>query len=110
MGTINTYLTQADNLRFKLLAITGKNENKKEKIIEFLSSENWKLVDVGKELVNLTSDIESADEKIELELVSGIKEWFNTQPNDLILTNASILYHDLFLKMSPVGAFKYGSA
>lgn len=72
MATINSYLTQADNLRFKLLAVTGKNESKKEKIIKFLSSENWKQVDVGEALVNLSSDIESPDEKIELELVSGI--------------------------------------
>ena len=38
-----------------------------------------------------------------------IKEWFNSKPSNLILTNASILYHEMFLKISPVGAFKYNS-
>jgi len=110
MTTINNYLAQADNLRFKLLAITGKDPGKKEKIITFLISEKWTIVDVGKELAQLYETLEITDGKeVTLELVTQIKEWFNTQPNYLILTNASILYHDLFLKMSPVGAFKYNS-
>jgi len=48
-------------------------------------------------------------DKVEIELVARIKEWFNSKPNYLVLTNASILYHKIFLKMSPVGAFKYNS-
>ena len=109
MSTLTSYLTQADNLRFKLLAITGNDKNKKNKIVDFLVTEDWTFMDVGKELVNLHEDLETADEKVELELVTRIKEWFIAQPNNLIMTNASILYHDLFLKMSPVGAFKYNS-
>jgi hypothetical protein len=34
---LNTLLTQADSLRFKLLGIVGSNEVKKKKIIKFLS-------------------------------------------------------------------------
>ncbi|MBF0232779.1 MAG: hypothetical protein HQK65_07055 [Desulfamplus sp.] len=109
MATITNYLAQSDNLRFKLLAITGKDQNKKDKIIDYLVAEQWTLVDVGRELINLNDDLETYDEKVELELVTRIKEWFNGQPNYLVLTNASILYHELFLKMSPVGAFKYNS-
>lgn len=110
MTTINNYLAQADNLRFKLLAITGKNPNKKKKINTLLASQNWTVVDVGKELARLYETLGTGDEKtVTLELVTQIKEWFNSQPNQLILTHASILYHDLFLKMSPVGAFKYNS-
>jgi hypothetical protein len=110
MKSINNYLAQADNLRFKLLAITGKDPNKKKKIIAFLVLENWTVVDVGKELARLYDTLGVSDDKsVTLELVTQIKEWFNAQPNQLILTNASILYHDLFLKMSPVGAFKYNS-
>jgi len=53
MSTLTNYLTQADNLRFKLLVITGNDKNTKNKIVDFLVSEEWTLVDVGKELVNL---------------------------------------------------------
>ena len=109
MASINNYLAQADNLRFKLLAVTGRDQNKKDKIIDYLVSENWSLIDVGKELIDLKADIENPDDKVEIELVARIKEWFNSKPNYLVLTNASILYHKIFLKMSPVGAFKYNS-
>lgn len=109
MTTINKCLAQADHLRFKLLAITGKDSYKKDKIINYLESEKWSLVNVGKELIEITGNLESSNEKVELELVTKIKEWFNSKPNYLVLTNASILYHDIFLKMSPVGAFKYNS-
>ena len=36
-----------------------------------------------------------------------LKQWFESKPNNVILTNASILYHNIFQKMSPIGAFKY---
>ncbi|MDY0362227.1 MAG: DUF6079 family protein [Desulforegulaceae bacterium] len=109
MSSIATYIAQADNLRFKLLAITGTNITKKEKILDYLVSDNWVEVDVGNELIEISNEIDNADGKSELDLVTSIKEWFNSKPNNLILKNANILYHDLFLKMSPVGAFKYNS-
>ncbi|MDI6781866.1 MAG: BREX-3 system P-loop-containing protein BrxF [bacterium] len=106
---LSTVLTQADSLRFKLLAIIGKNEEKKKKIINSLVEDNWHLVDVESELLPLQKDLDEATSGLEFEIGSRIKDWFNSKPNKLILTNASILYHDIFLKISPVGAFKYNS-
>ncbi len=37
---INLLLKQADNLRLKLLAIVGQNEDKKNNIISYLKSKN----------------------------------------------------------------------
>jgi hypothetical protein len=106
---INTLLTQADALRFKLLAIIGEDEAKKNMIIKSLAENGWTLIDVESELLNLRKELESDEIDFDIEIGPKIKEWFNSKPNKLILTNASILYHDLFTKISPVGAFKYNS-
>ncbi|MFW9940470.1 MAG: BREX-3 system P-loop-containing protein BrxF [Candidatus Thorarchaeota archaeon] len=107
--TLSNLLTQADSLRFKLLAIVGKDESKKKKIIDALKKDKWTVIDVESELLGLRKELESSEPDIEIEIQPKIKEWFNKKPNNIILTNASILYHDLFLKISPVGAFKYNS-
>ncbi len=108
---LSSLLAQADLLRFKLLAIVGKDEEKKNKIISFLQSQKWTLINVEKELLDLRKSLmdEENGEEINVEISTMIKEWFNSQPNNIILTNASILYHDIFLKSSPIGAFKYNS-
>ena len=48
---LNTLLSQADSLRFKLYGIVGSNEAKKKKIIKFLADDDWTIVDVEKELL-----------------------------------------------------------
>ena len=106
---LNTLLTQADSLRFKLLGIVGSNEAKKKKIIKFLSGEDWTIVDVEKELLPVQMELNSCGDEVIFELGTKVKEWFNSKPSKLVLTNASILYHEMFLKISPVGAFKYNS-
>ena len=101
-------LAQANYMRFKLLAIVGKDDEKKNVIIKTLENIGWTLVDVESELIDLRNEVENKGE-ITVELITKIKEWFNSKPNKIILINASILYHDVFMKTSPIGAFKYNS-
>lgn len=110
---IDNYMEQANSLRFKLLAIVGKNQEKKEKIINYLKNIGWSLIDVGKELSNLIKQIEEikenkdSNEDSEDVITKKVKEWFNEKPNKVILINANVLYHKIFTKISPIGAFKY---
>ncbi|NLE00367.1 MAG: BREX-3 system P-loop-containing protein BrxF [Fibrobacter sp.] len=106
---LSTLLSQASSLRFKLLAIIGKDEEKKNTIIDQLKKKGWALVNVERELLELHSKLESAEADSELKIGEEIKEWFNNKLDKIILTNASILYHEMFLKISPIGAFKYNS-
>ncbi|MCP4110753.1 MAG: hypothetical protein GY749_35375 [Desulfobacteraceae bacterium] len=106
---LNTLLAQADSLRFKLLGIIGRDEGKKKKIIEYLCTIGWKTVDAESELLPIRAELDNGGIENVFELGTKIKEWFNSKPSNLVLTNASILYHDMFLKISPVGAFKYNS-
>ncbi len=105
---IDTYLSLANSLRFKLWAIVGKDNNKKENIIKYLQGKGYELVDVATELDFLYQELNSKNEPSH-DIGQKIKEWFNTKPDKIILTNASILYHKAFTKISPVGAFKYNS-
>ncbi len=107
--SLSSLLIQADALRFKLLAILGRNESKKKHIISQLKKDGWTLVDVEAELLSIRKELEQEGNEADIELGLKIKEWFNSKPNNIILTNASILYHDMFLKTSPIGAFKYNS-
>ena len=105
---INLLLKQADNLRLKLLAIVGQNEDRKKGIISYLTSKNWILVDVESELLSLKEKLQHTEKDEDYLLISKeLKQWFESKPNNVILTNASILYHNIFQKMSPIGAFKY---
>lgn len=106
---LNTLLVQADSLRFKLLGLVGNDVGKKSKIIEYLSADGWKLIDVESELLPIRSELDASGAEGIFEIGTKVKEWFNKQPDKLILTNASILYHEMFVKISPVGAFKYNS-
>lgn len=106
---INNYLHQADSLRFKLLAITGKNPRKRDQIVSYLKDQGWVLVDVEAELIELKQQLDSQEDVSEHAIGMHIKDWFHAKPNNLILTRASILYHEMFTKISPVGAFKYNS-
>ncbi|MFA7115827.1 MAG: DUF6079 family protein [Bacteroidales bacterium] len=105
---IDTYLSLANSLRFKLWAIVGKNNDKKEKIINYLQEKEYLLIDVAKELDFLYKELNDENEPSH-DIGQKIKEWFLTKPDKIILTNASILYHKSFTKISPVGAFKYNS-
>lgn len=107
--SLSTLLSQANSLRFKLLAIIGKDEGKKKEIIDQLKHSGWTLVNVEKELLKVHNKLESTEDDSELKIGEEIKEWFNDKPDKIILTNASILYHEMFLKISPIGAFKYNS-
>jgi len=106
---LNTLLIQADSLRFKLLGILGNNPVKKEKIINFLVEDDWIVVDVESELLPIRTELDASGDEDIFEIGTKVKEWFNKQQDKLILTNASILYHEMFVKISPVGAFKYNS-
>lgn len=105
---IDTYLSLANSLRFKLWAIVGKNNDKKEKIINYLQEKKYQLIDVAKELNFLHKELDDENEPSH-DIGQKIKEWFLTKPDKIILTNASILYHKAFTRISPVGAFKYNS-
>lgn len=90
---IDQYLAIANSLHFKLWAIVGKNEQKKKNITEYLTEKlGWKIVDVQKQLTGLYKELDKL-EKPSHDVGLRIKEWFNTLPNKIILTNASILYH-----------------
>ena len=105
---INLLLKQADNLRLKLLAIVGQNEERKKSLISHLKSNHWTLIDVESELLSLKDRLKHSEKDEEYLLISKeLKQWFESKPNNVILTNASILYHSIFQKMSPIGAFKY---
>ena len=106
---LSTLLEQASSLRFKLLAIIGKDETKKKDIIDQLKHIGWTHIDVESELMKVHKKLESGENDNELKIGEEIKEWFNEKPDKIILTNASILYHEIFLKISPIGAFKYNS-
>ena len=106
---IDSFLALANGLRFKLWAIVGKNEGKKQNILTYLTHTlNWEIVDVESHLADLYTELERLDEPSH-DVGFKIKEWFNSLPNKIILTNASILYHKAFTKISPIGAFKYNS-
>jgi len=109
MSSLTSLLQQADSLRFKLLAIVGRDREKKNQIIDQLQKADWILVDVGKELFSIWEMLSANGQDNSFEIGTRIKEWFAAKPNNLILVNAGILYHDQFLKVSPVGAFKYNS-
>ena len=47
---IDTFLSLANSLRFKLWAIVGKDNDKKEDIIKYLQKKDYQLIDVAKEL------------------------------------------------------------
>ena len=105
---IDTFLSLANSLRFKLWAIVGKDNDKKKDIIKYLQSKEYQLIDVAKELDFLYKELDDKNEPSH-DIGQKIKEWFLTKPDKIILTNASILYHKAFTKISPVGAFKYNS-
>ena len=59
---IDTYLSLANSLRFKLWAIVGKDNNKKENIIKYLQGKGYELVDVATELDFLYQELNSKNE------------------------------------------------
>ncbi|MDM8535427.1 DUF6079 family protein [Desulfobacterales bacterium HSG17] len=105
---LNTLLVQADSLRFKLLGIIGKDEVRKSKIIDYLKSMGWEIVDVEAQLLFIHEELQAGTIE-DFEIGLKIKKWFNSKSSNIVLTNAGILYHEMFLKISPVGAFKYNS-
>ena len=106
---LNTLLVQADSLRFKLLGLVGNNPSKRNKIINFLKANDWTVVDVESELLPIRAELDASGDEEIFEIGTRVKDWFNKQPKKLVLINASILYHKMFVKISPVGAFKYNS-
>jgi hypothetical protein len=59
---IDTYLALANSLRFKLWAIVGEDQYKKENIIQYLQKQGYELVDVGFELSGLYKELDENDE------------------------------------------------
>ncbi len=105
---IDTYLNMISGQRFKLWGVTGNDLVKRDKIIGYLRRQGWSLVNVENELAGLMSDMDEGGEP-SYDIGQKIKAWFHDKPDKLILVNSSILYHKAFLKMSPIGAFKYNS-
>ncbi|RLC10416.1 MAG: hypothetical protein DRI57_20420, partial [Deltaproteobacteria bacterium] len=105
---IDTYLNLVSGQRFKLWGVTGSDVVKQDKIVGYLQDQGWTLVNVENELAGLMSDLDEGEEPPH-DIGQKIKEWFHGKPDNLILVNSSILYHKAFLKMSPIGAFKYNS-
>lgn len=105
---IDTYLSLSESLRFKLWAVIGKDSSKKNNISKYLIDKGFTEINVGAELSDLYEEIEKAEQPIH-DIGQKIKEWFLSKPENLILTNASILYDKAFMNISPVGAFKYNA-
>lgn len=106
---IDSFLALANGLRFKLWAIVGKNDSKKNDVISYLTKTlKWEIIDVQNQLTELYTELDQLEEPSH-DVGIRIKEWFGSLPNKIILTNASILYHTSFTKISPIGAFKYNS-
>lgn len=105
---INSFLALAGNLRFKLWAIVGNDEVQKQRISDWLTNRGYTLINVGEELSQLHDELSKENVSAD-EAGLKIKEWFNVQPENIILINASLLYHEVFARISPVGAFKYNA-
>ena len=105
---IDTCLSIANSLRFKLLAIVGNDSVKKANIIHYLQEKEYSLLDVGEELTPLYNEAFNSEEPVH-DIGKRIKDWFLSKPDKIILTNACILYNDIFNKISPIGSFKYNS-
>lgn len=105
---IDTCLSIANELRFKLLAIVGDNKEKKDNIIHYLKEDQFVVVNVGEELTPLYNEAFTSEEPVH-DIGKRIKDWFLSKPDKIILTDASILYNDIFNKISPIGSFKYNS-
>jgi len=108
LSDLHNLILQANNLRLKLLAIVGRNDSKKDNIIACLKENLWSLVDVESELISLKEELDKEQPESGIVLITEkVKEWFDNKPKNVVLINAEILYHDIFCKMSPIGAFKY---
>lgn len=59
---IDTYLSQASNLRFKLWTIVGQNRSKFDRISAYLEERGFVSVDVGESLSFILADLESSTE------------------------------------------------
>ncbi|MDD4759575.1 MAG: BREX-3 system P-loop-containing protein BrxF [Bacteroidaceae bacterium] len=105
---IDTCLSIANELRFKLLAIVGDNKEKRENIIHYLKEKDFTVINVGEELTPLYNEAFNSEEPVH-DIGKRIKDWFLSKPDKIILTNGSILYNDIFNKISPIGSFKYNS-
>jgi len=105
---IDNYLHLISGQRFKLWGITGRDTVKRDKIVAYLQTQGWTVVNVGEELQSLIGEPD-AEGKISHDIGQKIKEWFHSKPDRLILVNSAILYHKSFLKISPIGAFKYNT-
>lgn len=105
---IDTYLNLVSGQRFKLWGIIGNDPVRRENIITYLKEQGWTSVDVEQELIPFASDLDE-DGEPSYDIGQKIKEWFHSKPDNLILLNSGILYHKSFLKISPLGAFKYNS-
>jgi len=56
---IDSYSALANGLRFKLWAIVGKNDKKKQRILNYLTNTlNWTIIDVESHLVGMYQELE----------------------------------------------------
>ena len=94
------------SLRFKLWAIVGNNQSRKDRIIRYLQARGWTPVDIAAELQGCAAAFEQSQEAAH-DIGQKIEEIFLAKPDKLILTNGSLLYQKAFHKITPIGAFKY---
>jgi len=104
---IDSYIEIINNQRFKLWAIVGNAKDRKADIFQYLISKGWTLIDVGEEFKKIVVPDETG--KIPHDIGKVLKIWFNSKPNNIILTNTNVLYSKTFQKVTPIGAFKYNS-
>lgn len=105
---LNALIYQTQHITYHLLAIIGKNKDKKEKIVEYLTKNGWQLVNIEEEFLKLKN--KHRDEiKNEVDMRSKLKDWFMRLPDNIILENGDILYSDPLTKISPIEAFKYNT-
>lgn len=103
---IENLLYHLDHSHFKMLALHGNDEAKKQEIIRYLQAQGWNLINVNQEMLKLKQKIQEQKEN-DYTIMQKVKEWFLSLPDFLIFVNASILYEPDFQHVSPIEAFKY---
>lgn len=104
MKKLPDILQLTQNNYYKLLAIVGDG-GKKEKILHYLSKNDWQVYNLDNEILKLTENIQ--EELLAFEAKSILKNWLRHLPDQIVFDNTSILYSPEMDYPSPIDAFKY---
>jgi len=105
---LNSLIYQTQNITYRLLAIIGRDKDKKKRIIDYLKDNGWQVVSIEEEFIKLKNK-HSDEIKNEVDMRSKLKDWFMSLPDNIILENGDILYSDPLTNISPIEAFKYNT-